>query len=69
MENKQPSIEENIRTLQAILEHMENGELTLEESLSEFEKGVKLVRETNEALTKVENQIKILTENGEANDF
>lgn len=66
---KTPSIEENIRSLQAILDHMENGDLTLEDALADFEKGVKLVKETNEALTAAENRIRVLTENGEVHDF
>ena len=65
MSEKKVSVEENLKELEGIVKQMESGELTLEESLAAFEKGVKLVRESNEALGEAEKQIRILTEGPE----
>ena len=61
-EEKKGSIAENLAELERITKSMESGELTLEESLKAFEKGVKLIRESNEYLGEAEKQIRILTE-------
>ena len=49
---------------------MEEGELSLEESLQAFEKGIKLTRECQTALKKAEQKVKVLiNENGDTEDF
>ena len=46
--------------LETLVETMESGELTLKESLSHFEKGIKQVRSCQKALDDAEQQVKIL---------
>ena len=58
---KSPSVEENLKAIGEIVSRLESGDLTLEESLKQYEKGVKLVRSTNESLTKAEERIQILS--------
>ena len=41
---------------------MEQGDLTLEESLKTFEEGVKLTRECQQALAQAEQKVKMLIE-------
>ena len=61
-----PSFEEALEELEQIVEDMESGDLTLEESLKAFEKGVALTRSAQEALTAAEQRVKVLLEkNGE----
>ena len=48
--------------LEVIINKMESGELSLEDSLKYFEKGVKLHRQCHSALTDAEQRIKILSE-------
>ena len=55
--NKQRSIEQ----LDAIVERMESGELSLDESLKLFEKGVKLTTNCQKSLNEAEQKIKILS--------
>ena len=52
--------EEKIKKLESIVEKMQKGELSLDASLKQFEEGVKLSRECNEHLSKVENKVKKL---------
>ena len=64
------SFEKSLAELEKIVERMEEGELSLNESRSLFEKGVKLARFLREELDKAEKKIAILlkTENGEINE-
>jgi exodeoxyribonuclease VII small subunit len=60
------SFEKSLDELETIVEKMEEGGLSLNESLSLFEKGVKLARFLREELDKAEKKIAILLkdENG-----
>lgn len=58
--------EKSLAELEAIVERMEKADLSLEESLSQFERGVKLTKACQNALAEAEQKIKILIEkNGE----
>ena len=46
--------------LEQIVEQLEGGDLSLEKSLAQFEKGVKLSRECQAALTEAEQKVQIL---------
>ena len=66
MAKKTPQLEQSLDSLEALVERMESGELTLEESLQAFEQGVKLTRECQQALAEAEQKITLLMEkNGE----
>ena len=54
-----------LEELEALVERMETGELTLEESLSAFERGVALTRQCQTALREAELRVKALTEEDE----
>lgn len=58
--------EESLAKLEALVEKMESGELSLEDSLSTFEEGIQLTRSCQEALKKAEQKVQLLMEkNGE----
>lgn len=60
------NFEESLASLEAIVSSMEDGELSLEESLQAFEKGIRLTRECQSALHKAEQKVQVLmSENGE----
>ena len=48
--------------LELIINKMESGDLSLEDSLKYFEKGVKLHRQCHSALTDAEQRVNILSE-------
>ncbi len=64
--NKTPSFEDAMNELEVLVDSMESDSLSLEESLKTFEKGVQLTRTCHQALSKVEQDIKILTADDEA---
>jgi len=57
---KSPNLEKAMGELEQIVEQLEGGELTLEKSLAQFEKGVKLSRECQKSLTEAEQKVQIL---------
>ena len=59
---KTNSFEQSMEELEKVVNTLEKGECSLDEAVKLFEKGVKLSNECNEALDKVEQKIKILTE-------
>ena len=50
------NFEEALANLEGLVEAMEEGELTLEESLKAFEQGIKLTRECQQALDQAEHR-------------
>ena len=61
------SFESQLEQLENIVQGLEDGELTLEESLTQFEEGVKLTKKCQNILDKAEQKVSILT-NGELQD-
>lgn len=58
--------EKNLETLEGIVDALEGGDLSLEDALSHFEKGIKMTNECQQALTLAEQRVQILIEkNGE----
>lgn len=53
--------EESMAQLQTIVSQLEKGDLSLEDSLLQFEKGISLARECQSVLNKAEQKIEILS--------
>ncbi|MDK2831675.1 MAG: exodeoxyribonuclease small subunit [Methanolobus sp.] len=54
--------EESLEELESLVENLERGQMTLDESLGLFERGMKLARICNQKLSKAERKIEILIE-------
>lgn len=66
MTTEKLSFEEAMQELESIVEKMEQGEISLEQSLESFERGVKLARHSQSLLNKAEQKVqKLSTESGE----
>ena len=66
MPKKAATFDESLNRLEEIVSVLESGEQPLEQCLSLFQEGVKLVKECNTKLENIEASIKILVnENGE----
>lgn len=66
----EPDFEAAIKELESLVERMEQGEQTLEQSLRDFERGVELTRTCQTALKAAEQKVQqLLTHNGEAADL
>lgn len=61
-EQNAPSFEEALTELETLVETLEQGELSLEESLKSFERGVELTRTCQQALKEAEQKIQMLSD-------
>lgn len=52
--------EQQLSELEVLVEHMENGDISLEDSLKIFEQGIKLARSCQKSLQDAELKVKIL---------
>ena len=63
MAAKGRKFEEEVKDLEALVNQIDSGELSLEESISAFERGVALVKSLNQKLDEVERKVELLTRN------
>lgn len=54
------SFEAALEQLQGVVKRLESGELSLEQSLQQFEEGVRLVRACQDQLTAAEQKVELL---------
>ena len=66
MNKEKFNFEEALKEIEKIVEALESGKVSLEESLSLYEKGIKLVREANAILTEAKS--KLIDVNGAASN-
>lgn len=58
--------EDNLAALESIVAQLESGELSLEDSLKQFEQGIALTRACQESLAAAEQKVQVLmSKNGE----
>lgn len=69
MSNKKtPDFEKSIAELESLVTALESGELSLEESLKTFEKGVQLTRLCQKSLSEAEQRVQILLQDSDGNE-
>lgn len=56
------NFEKSLEDLGELVNKMEQGNLSLEDSLKNFESGIKLIRDCQKALSAAEQKVQILTE-------
>lgn len=56
------SFENDLQALEALVEKLERGDLPLEDSLQQFERGIALARRCQQALKTAEQKVRILLE-------
>ena len=64
---KKINFEDGLKNLEDIVAKLEKGELTLEESLNEFERGITLYNNLNKLLNEAEGKIKIILKEDQDN--
>ena len=65
MDNKQ-NFETNLKSLEEVVKALEGNDISLEEMLGLFEKGIHLTKECTAALDEAEQKISILMKNRES---
>jgi exodeoxyribonuclease VII small subunit len=61
-DDKLKDFEKSLQQLEKIVTQMESGELGLEDSLSQFEAGIKLAKSCQDTLTNAEHRVEQLIE-------
>lgn len=62
--------EDKMKKLEDTINELENGEIDLDSSIKKYTEAMKLVKECDDELNKIEKQVsKIVLENGEEKDF
>jgi exodeoxyribonuclease VII small subunit len=64
-EKKAVDFEQQLASLEGLVESLESGELSLEESLKSFEQGIKVARDCQAALKAAEQKVEVLTRQGD----
>jgi exodeoxyribonuclease VII small subunit len=66
LSKKTGSFEDNLLEIDEIIERLESGELSLTDSIKEYENAMKLLKKSSDLLNKAEGKIlKVKEENGE----
>jgi exodeoxyribonuclease VII small subunit len=63
----QKKFEEALKQLEEIVRDLESGDLSLEDSLKNFERGMKLIKFCSEKLEEVEQKVNILIKESDGN--
>lgn len=61
--------EQSISELEEIVKQLEKGELSLDNSLTQFEKGISLAKRCQEVLQQAEQKIELLTNKQSSSDL
>lgn len=65
MRKKNPQFEDYLLELEKVVDRLEKGNVTLEKSLDEFQKGIELYKECNSILKEAEGKVTIISEGEE----
>ena len=60
---KTPDLEASLTEITTLIEQMEQGELSLEQSLNHFERGIKLIKHCQKILQDADQKVQILMKN------
>ena len=63
------NFETSLKKLEKIIEKLEDGEISLEDSVKSFEEGIGLVKECQKQLSEAELKVKKLLDNGDTVDL
>lgn len=65
-DNPAPAFEQILQELEGLVTQLESGDLPLDEALRTFERGVRLTRECQAALTVAQQKVQLLLQRGES---
>ena len=65
-EKKAVDFEQQLASLESLVESLESGELSLEDSLKSFEQGIKVARDCQAALKSAEQKVEVLMRQGDS---
>ena len=61
------TFEERLELVKSMIDKIEKGDLSLEESVTQFEKGMKILNELDQEMDQIQRRITLLQEQGDGN--
>ena len=68
-DNNEMNLETRLDKLDELIEELEGDDISLEAAFDKYSEGIKLVKECNESIDRVEKKVRLLMDNGETEDF
>lgn len=68
-DNKSVSFEASLAELEKLVEKMEKGDLSLEDAMADFQRGIELTKACQTSLKEAEQKVQILMEQSDGNDL
>ena len=68
-QNPLPSLEDSLTEINKLIDTMEHSELTLEQSLANFERGITLIKHCQKVLSEAEQKVQILIQNNDKEEL
>lgn len=65
MAKSEKKFEDELKDLEAVVARIDSGDLSLEESIQAFERGIGLVRVLNHKLDEIEKKVEVLVRNAQ----
>lgn len=62
-EQNLPTLEASLIEISALIEQMEKGDMSLEKSLTQFERGITLIKHSQKILQEAEQKVQVLMQN------
>lgn len=69
MGESKTTLEQDLEKLDELVKKMDSKDISLEDSFSVYEEGMKILKGANEKLDVVEKKVKVLQEDGTLTDF
>ncbi len=60
--SEKKSFEESLKTLESIVSSLEKDDISLEDSIRKYKKGVQLVKDCNNTIDQIEKELQVITE-------
>lgn len=66
---KELTLEQTFEKIEDLIEALEQEDISLEDSFKAYQEGMKLIKNCNEKINKVEKKVLVLNENGDLDEF
>ncbi len=66
---KERSLEEMFGEIEDVIEKLEDPDVPIDDAFIRYENGMKILKECNDKLDRIEKKVLVLSENGELNEF
>ena len=67
--SKEKSLEDMFEAIEDVIVKLEDPDVPIEDAFAEYENGMKILKECNDKLDRIEKKVLVLSENGELNEF